>query len=330
MTGMNLGGLHHVTAVTSHAAGNVAFYTNILGLRLVKKTVNQDDVSAYHLFYADAVGHAGTDMTFFDWESIGHHQRAAGQISATAFRVSGREALTYWMQRFVAYAVPHSEVMERAGRAVLVFTDPEGQELELVDDTVTENGSGGSGAGVPPGVPWEKSPVTPKWGIRGLEGITITARSMEATARVLTEMLGFRKAGEYSYGGYRAAIFEVGPGGPGAEVRIVERPDLPISIRVGSGGVHHAAFRTPNEEEHAQWRERLVQAGLQVTPVIDRYYFRSIYFREPGGVLFEIATDGPGFATDEDVEHLGERLALPPFLESHRQEIEANLKPLGA
>lgn len=320
---MNLGGLHHVTAVTSNAGANVAFYTNILGLRLVKKTVNQDDVSAYHLFYADEVGHAGTDMTFFDWDSITPQQPGAGQISTTAFRVPGREVLEYWVQRFDEYGVPHGEITERAGRSALAFTDPEGQRLELVDDTLTQ-----AGKGVEPGVPWKKSPVPTQWAIRGLEGITITARRLEPTSRILTEVLGFRKVEEYSDNGHKAALLEMGPGGPGTEVRIVERPDLPLSLSVGSGGVHHVAFRTPNEEEHAEWRKRVARAGLQVTPVIDRYYFRSIYFREPGGVLFEIATDGPGFATDEDVEHLGERLALPPFLEPHRREIEANLKPI--
>ena len=318
---MNLGGLHHVTAVTKHASDNVAFYTNILGLRLVKKTVNQDDVSAYHLFYADEVGHAGTDMTFFDWDAITPQEQGAGQISATAFRVPGRAALENWLQRLDKYGVPHGEITEQAGRAVLAFTDPEGQRLELIDDTTT-------GDGVPPGIPWKNSPVPPEWGIRGLEGITITARAMSSTARVLTDVLGFKKAGEYSSDGHKAALFEVGPGGPGAEVRIVERPDLPLKVHPGAGGVHHAAFRTPNAEEHAEWRERVAHAGLQVTPVIDRFYFRSIYFREPGGVLFEIATDGPGFATDEDAEHLGEHLSLPPFLESRRREIEANLKPI--
>ncbi len=320
---MNLGGLHHVTAVTKHASDNVAFYTNILGLRLVKKTVNQDDVSAYHLFYADEVGHAGTDMTFFDWDAIDPQQLGAGQISATAFRVPGRAALENWLQRLDKYGVPHSEITEQAGRSVLAFTDPEGQRLELIDDIT-------SGESVPPGTPWKNSPVPPEWGIRGLEGITITARTMSSTARVLTDVLGFRNAGEYSHDGHRAALFEVGPGGPGAEVRIVERPDLPLKVHPGAGGVHHAAFRTPNAEEHAEWRERVARSGLQVTPVIDRFYFRSIYFREPGGVLFEIATDGPGFATDEDAEHLGERLSLPPFLEPHRSEIEANLKPIAS
>jgi glyoxalase family protein len=320
---MNLGGLHHVTAVTSNASGNVGFYTEVLGLRLVKKTVNQDDVSAYHLFYGDEIGHAGTEMTFFDWAFAGPHVPGAGMISATAFRVPGREALEWWARRFTEYGVAHGAIGERGGRAVLPFTDPEGQRLELVDDTTF-----GDTPGVAPGVPWAKSPVAARWAIRGLEGVTLTVKSIEPTARVLTAVMGFRKIGAYTESGHTAAMFTVGPGGPGAEVRLIERPDLPFHRMVGAGGVHHVAFRTPNEEEHAAWRERLVQAGLQVTPVIDRYYFHSIYFREPGGVLFEIATEGPGFTADEDSEHLGEQLALPPFLEPHRKEIEANLRPI--
>ena len=320
---MELGGLHHVTAVTSNASGNVDFYTNVLGLRMVKKTVNQDDVSAYHLFYGDERGNAGTEMTFFDWSSIGQHVPAAGQISATALRVPGREALEWWVQRFNEYGVPHSEIAERAGRAVLAFTDPEGQRLELVDDTLPAQVSG-----VRPGTPWQKSPVPTQSAIRGLEGVTLTVRNLEPTAAVLTEVMGFRKVGEFAVNGQQAALFEVGPGGPGAEVRLIARPDLRRSMRVGAGGVHHVAFRTPDEEQHLAWHDRLIDAGLAATPVIDRYYFRSIYFREPGGVLFEIATDGPGFATDEDVEHLGERLSLPPFLEPHRKEIEAGLQPI--
>ena len=320
---MNLEGLHHVTAVTSNASLNVAFYTEVLGLRLVKKTVNQDDVSAYHLFYGDEVGHAGTEITFFDWAFAGSHVPGAGMISATALRVPGRAALEWWVERFQQYAVAHGEIEERAGRLVLRFADPEGQRLELVDDTPT-----GDGPRVQPGTPWRQSPVPVECAIRGLEGVTLDVKSLGPTSAILTSLLGFRKAGEYVDGGHRAATFEVGPGGPGAEVRLIERPDLPRRAMIGAGGVHHVAFRTPDEEEHAAWQARLSRAGVQVTPVIDRYYFRSIYFREPGGVLFEIATDGPGFATDEDPEHLGEKLALPPFLEPRRAQIEANLKPI--
>jgi glyoxalase family protein len=244
-------------------------------------------------------------------------------ISATALRVPGREALEWWVRRFDERGVPHGEIYEREGRAVLPFTDPEGQSLELVDDTRTDESRG-----VAPGIPWENSPVDADQAVRGLEGVTLAVKSIEPTAVVLTKVMGFRKVGEYFEDGHRATTFEVGPGGPGAEVRLVERADLPRHRLIGAGGVHHVAFRTPDEEEHAAWRERLARAGLGVTQVIDRYYFRSIYFREPGGVLFEIATDGPGFTIDEDPEHLGEELSLPPFLEPRRKQIEANLEPI--
>ena len=304
---MELGGIHHVTAVTGDAPGNVTFYTDTLGLRLVKKTVNQDDVSAYHLFYGDEIGHPGTEMTFFDWSSIGPHVPGAGTISSTAFRVPDHEALDWWDRRFKELGVAYECIEERDGRATLRFTDPEG---------------------VPGGTPWEESPVPREALIRGLDSVELTLKSLTPTSTVLTDFMGFRKAEEYEEGDHKVATYEVGPGGPGARVRLLERPDLPVHRFVGSGGVHHVAFRTPNEEEHAAWRERLARAGLAVTPVIDRYYFKSIYFREPGGVLFEIATDGPGFATDEDAAHLGERLSLPPFLEGRREEIEARLDPI--
>ncbi|HLI52459.1 MAG TPA: ring-cleaving dioxygenase [Thermomicrobiaceae bacterium] len=316
---MELTGLHHVTAITARASANVDFYTRVLGLRLVKKTVNQDDVSAYHLFYADGAGSPGTDMTFFDWDAIDPQKLGAGQISMTAFRVPGKAALTHWGERFDELGVSHGEVFERDGRATLAFSDPEGQQLELVDD---------SGAEVAGGEPWSRSTVPAAWGIRGLEGITIAARSLERTESVLLGVLGFRQSGEYFVDGNRAAVYATGAGGPGTEVRVVERPDLPINVMNGAGGVHHAAFRTPNDEEQAEWHRRLTLAGLPVSSIIDRFYFHSIYFRIPGGVLFEIATDGPGFATDEPLDKLGESLALPPFLEPQRRQIEANLKPL--
>jgi glyoxalase family protein len=316
---MELGGIHHVTAVTGDALENVAFYTDTLGLRLVKKTVNQDDVSAYHLFYGDEIGHPGTEMTFFDWSGIGPHMQGTGMISSTAFRVPDYAALEWWIGRFRELGITHEGIEERNGRATLRFTDPEGQRLELVHDQAE---------GVPGGTPWEKSLVPQEVFIRGLDSVELTLKSLSPTSRIVMDVMGFRKAEEYKESGRRMATFEVGPGGPGARVRLVERPDLPLHRFVGAGGVHHVAFRTPDEEQHAAWRERLAKAGLAVTPVIDRYYFKSIYFREPGGVLFEIATDGPGFATDEDVEHLGEKLSLPPFLEEQRRQIEANLRPV--
>jgi glyoxalase family protein len=319
-----LGGLHHVTAVSGNASRNVAFYTQALGMRLIKKTVNQDDVSAYHLFYGDELGRPGVDLTFFEWANIGFHRPGAGTISTISLGVTGRDTLDWWVQRFDTLHVTHDGIQERGAdrQLVLPFRDPEGQRLELVED-------GGRLAARIGSTPWRKSPVPAERAIHGFYAVRLTLRDLEPSARFLTELLGFRRSGEYELSqGTNVAVFEVGPGGPGTEVHIEVHPELPFRRFVGIGGVHHVAFRTPNDEEHRQWRERIAQVNPTVTPVIDRFYFRSLYFREPGGVLFEIATDGPGFAVDEDVETLGERLALPPFLEPQREAIEANLKPI--
>ena len=317
---MQLGGLHHVTAVTTRAAENVAFYTGVLGMRLVKKTVNQDDVSAYHLFYGDELGRPGTEVTFFDWPHlrVAPNHAGAGEISATELRVRGSEALDWWAGHLTEHGVQHTGVKERDGRLFIGFTDAEGQRLRLADD---------GGEGVAGGIPWADSSVPAEFGIRGLGMVDLTVRELGPTAWVLAEALGFRLVGEHEEGEDRVAVFEVGAGGPGSLVRVIERPDAPLA-HLGRGGVHHVAFRTANDEEQRLWRERLRAMGLGVTPQIDRYYFRSIYFREPGGILFEIATDGPGFATDEDATHLGERLSLPPFLEGRREEIEGRLEPI--
>ncbi|HZS88624.1 MAG TPA: ring-cleaving dioxygenase [Chloroflexota bacterium] len=314
---MQLHGLHHVTAVTGQAAKNVTFYTEVLGLRLVKKTVNQDDLSAYHLFYGDAVGNPGTELTFFDWPQAIGNRPGIGTVTATGLRVPG-SSLNWWLERFKLAGVAHDMIADRAGRLTLPFTDPEGQRFQLVDDG---NGTGGT--------PWPDGPVPPEVAIRGLGPATLTLADAEPTVSVLTRVLGFRAAGEYMApdDGRPVLVYSVGPGGPGAELHLAVRPQSGWGA-VGIGGVHHIAFRTPDEAEHRAWQQRIAAAGLGVTPVIDRYYFRSIYFREPGGVLFEIATDGPGFTSDEDVEHLGERLSLPPFLEPRRAAIEAGLRPL--
>ncbi len=318
---MELGGLHHVTAVTTKASANVEFYTRVLGLRLVKQTVNQDDVSAYHLFYGDELGRPGTEVTFFDWPQfrITPNHAGAGEVSETELRVPGREALEWWAGWLEESGVAHGGVQERGGRAGLSFTDPEGQRLRLVDE--------GESPAVAGGIPWGASPVPVERGIRGLGAVRLTVAELGPTERVLVDARGFRKVDEYGEDGARVVVYEVGPGGPGAEVRVAEMPDAPRA-HLGRGGMHHVAFRAQDDEEHEAWWEKLRVMGLGVTPRIDRYYFRSIYFREPGGVLFEIATDGPGFATDESPEHLGERLSLPPFLEDRREEIEARLAPI--
>lgn len=317
---MQLGGIHHVSAITGNASANVAFYTQVLGMRLVKKTVNQDDTSAYHLFYGDERGRPGTELTFFDWPGAGKGREGTGTVTAIALGVSGTDALEWWARRLESFGIVHSGLTHYGvdGPALLAFQDPEGQRLELVGDEGKLAGQG-----------WEKSPVPVEYAIHGFYAVRLLVRSLEPSVQFLTEQLGFRQSGSYqSEQGNAITVFEVGSGGPGAQVQLEERSDLPHGYP-GIGGVHHVAYRTPDEDEHRQWRERLAQNYGRVTPVIDRFYFRSIYFREPGGVLFEIATDGPGFATDEELAHLGERLSLPPFLEPQRAEIIAGLKPIA-
>ena len=319
---MQIEGIHHVTAVSGNASRNVAFYTQVMGMRLTKKTVNQDDTSAYHLFYGDELGRPGTDLTFFEWADIGANRPGAGSISTIQLGVTGKDTLDWWGERFDHYHVSHEDIQQRGeeGRLVLPFRDPEGQRFDLVDD-----------AGIMESTPWKRSPVPVEKAIHGFYAVRLTLRRLESSARFLTQVMGFRpKPGsDYSMPHHTSvSVFEVGPGGPGTEVHVEIDAELPFHRFVGIGGVHHVAFRTPDEEEHRQWRERIARVNPTGTPVIDRFYFRSIYFREPGGVLFEIATDGPGFDIDEDVDSLGERLSLPPFLEPERAAIEAQLKPI--
>ena len=314
---MQLGGLHHITAITGNASQNVNFYTHVLGLRLVKKTVNQDDVSAYHLFYGDETGKPGFDMTFFDWPMSAPNHMGAGTVSGIAFGVNGREALEWWAQRLNSLKVAHDGIQIRGDKAVLAFRDPEGQHLELID-----------AQGKLQSTHWQGSPVPAEMAIQGFYAVRLIERALNPTAAFLTETLGFRQSGSYqSAENTTIYTFETGPGGPGAEVHLDIRPSMPNG-HPGIGGVHHVAFRTPDDEEQQQWHEQIAQKTRSLSDIIDRFYFHSIYFREPGGVLFEIATDGPGFTADEDKEHLGERLSLPPFLEPHRKEIEANLQPI--
>jgi len=315
---MKLNGLHHVTAVTAQAQANFTFYTQVLGMRLVKKTVNQDDVSAYHLFCADKVGSPGTDLTFFDW-ALGPNQNGPGSIAATALRVPSRVALEWWNGHLTQHGIKHSGIVDFHGHNLINFTDPEGQHLSLVNDEGAANA----------GIPWEKSPIPTEYAIRGLYASTLIVRQLDATAQILTEVMGYDRVAEYETGpNERTVVYELSGGGAGKEIWLVEQPHQPGG-QLGAGGVHHIAFRVANSEEQSYWRERLLSFGLGVTDFIDRFYFRSIYFRIPGGMLFEIATDGPGFTADEDLESLGEQLALPPFLEPHRITIEAGLKPIA-
>ncbi|MBT2288358.1 ring-cleaving dioxygenase [Paenibacillus albidus] len=319
---LTLKGLHHVSAITAKAPENFKFYTEVLGLRLIKKTVNQDDISVYHLFYGDEQGNPGTELTFFELPMAGRNRDGNNSISALSLRVPSDAALAYWAQRFTELGIEHGAVAELGGRLTLSFRDHEGQRFLLVSD---ENNAGVAG-----GKPWAKSPVPAEYGIIGLGPAHLTVESAETSAVVLEELLGFRRKSTYpstTPGQPDVIVFETGEGGLGSEVHLEERNDLPQE-RLGRGGVHHVAFRVDNEEELKQWVERISTFKLPNSGFVDRFYFRSLYFREPNGILFELATDGPGFATDEPIEHLGESLALPPFLESKRAQIEAHLKPL--
>jgi len=312
-------GYHHLTAVTAAIRENKRFYTEVLGLRLVKRSVNQDDVSAYHLFYADAVGTPGTDITFFDWD-VAPERRGAGTVTRTGFRVASEASLEYWAARLADHGVRRGEVETVDGRARLRFEDPEGQRLALVVD-------GGAGPG---SVPWEGSPVPPEHQLRGLGPVTMTVRSLPLTDAVLREVVNMTKLREYEDpegAGGVVHVYGMDGEGPHAELHVAVRPDLPPA-RLGAGGVHHVAFRAPDDRTHRAWLDRLTDMRVPNSGWVDRFWFRSIYFREPGGVLFEIATDGPGFAIDEDPATLGETVVLPPFLEPHRSRIVGALKPL--
>lgn len=312
---MRLLGIHHLTAITADAPGNLAFYTGTLGMRLVKKTVNQDQTEAYHLYYADAVGSPGTDITFFDFPAP-PERRGSQSISRTALRVAGEEALAWWQARLEAAGVPCGGITTRDGHRVIDFEDPEGQRLSLVDD-------GGEGE---PARPWSGSPVPAALQVRGLGPITLSVREPEALDNLLTAALGMREVRRYRDDGVAVRVYAMGPGGAGAELHVAEEPDR-APARPGAGGVHHVAFRVA-DDEYGAWARHLADIRLPNSGPVDRFYFRSLYFREPNGILMELASDGPGFATDEPLEHLGESLTLPPFLESRREAIERRLKPL--
>lgn len=319
---MRLKGIHHVSAHTANAADNYKFYTNVMGMRLVKKTVNQDSPSMYHLFYADEVGNPGTDLTFFEIPMLAKTHRGTNSISNISLRVPSDEALQYWRKRFREYKVKHWEITERAGHQILAFEDPEGQRLVLISDE-RDNG-------VQAGVPWDQSSVPAAYAITGLGPVRLTVRNASSTVRILKEILGYKQTRSFASDEAEQPdilVFETGEGGNGTEIHLEERADLPAE-RPGRGSVHHVAFRVDSEGELDRWAAHVKAARLPSLGVVERYYFRSLYFKEPNGILFELATDGPGFTTDETAEQLGESLALPPFLEPKREQIKQKLKPL--
>ncbi len=314
---LQLTGFHHLTAVTADAPGNHAYYTGKLGLRLVKKTVNQDDVSAYHLFYGDGLASPGTDLTFFDWP-VGRERRGTHSVARTGLRVGSEASLRWWAERLGA------PLVERDGRPALEFEDPEGQRLALVADETRQETH-----------PWSRSPVPAEHQIRGLGPILVSVPDLRPTDLVLTKVMNLRRLREYRRPGSEPGaaertvhVYRMGADGPQAELHVMVEPGA-RPAGPGAGGVHHVAFRTPTPETHAAWIERLAAVGLPSSGDVDRFYFRSLYFREPNGILFEIATDGPGFTADEPLATLGEKLALPPFLEPRRAAIERGLKHLA-
>lgn len=314
---MDLLGIHHLTAVSADIRENHRFYTQTLGMRLVKRSVNQDDVSAYHLFYADRKGTPGSDLTFFDWP-VRPERRGTRSITRTSLRVNGLPALEWWSGHLDDIGVRASHIVERDGRLQLDFEDHEGQRLTLVDD----QGEGDA-------YPWARSPVADAHQVRGLGPISVSVPDLQSTGDILQHVLNMRPVREYAHAenaNHTVHVYEMAHGGAHAELHVAVQPDIGPAI-AGAGGVHHVAFRTPDADYDA-WADRLDTLGVPNSGKVDRYWFRSLYFREPNGILFEIASDGPGFGIDEDEATLGEKVVLAPFLEPRRAEIVANLKSI--
>jgi glyoxalase family protein len=304
-------GIHHITAITGHPQANLDFYTQLLGLRLVKLTVNFDDPTTYHFYFGNDQGSPGSILTFFPWPGIPRGRVGNGQVSATAFAVAPT-AIDYWTSRLEQHSVTARDAAVRFGERVLRFEDPDGLPIELVGS-----------ASADPARAWRRGPIAVEHAICGFHSATLSEEGYEETARLL-DLLGFTHSNtEGNRYRYAAAARD----DAGAIVDVLCAPDG-HSGRQGGGTIHHIAWRTEDHAQQALWRTDLVRAGLNVTPIIDRTYFQSIYFREPGGILFEIATDPPGFAIDEAEEHLGERLMLPSWLEADRRRIVEALPAL--
>ncbi|PTF37755.1 ring-cleaving dioxygenase MhqE [Staphylococcus chromogenes] len=307
-----LKGIHHVTAMTDDAERNYHFFTDILGMRLVKKTVNQDDIYTYHTFFADDEGHAGTDMTFFDFPNNPKGRKGTNSISRPSFRVPNDAALEYYKARFEEFNVKHEDIQELFGKKVLPFEEEDGQTYQLISDEHNE--------GVEPGVPWKNGPVPEDKAIYGLGPIEITVSYYEEFKQTLMELYGMKPIIEEE----DVTLLEVGKGGNGGQV--ILRKDLGTEARQGYGEVHHVSFRVEDDEAIQNWLERYTELGVHNSGLIDRFFFKALYARI-GHILIELSTDGPGFMGDEPNETLGESLSLPPFLESKRDFIESEIRP---
>lgn len=308
-----LNGIHHVTAITSSAEKVYDFFTYNLGLRLVKKTVNQDDIQTYHLFFADDKGNPGTDMTFFDFPDIPKGEHGNDEINRTSFRVPTDQSLTYWVERFDRLKVAHEGISEQFGKKVLRFTDFDDQQYQLISDEYN--------TGVTAGTPWQDGPVPLEHALTGLGPIFFTFPDLDYIKAVLEQVYKMKEIAKEN----NAHLFEMGEGGNGAQV-IVEIDSSAKPHRQGYGTVHHVAFRVDNREAIDQWIEHYKTFQLPNSGFVDRFYFKSLYARVTGGILIELATDGPGFMGDEPYETLGEKLSLPPFLEHRRKSIEQEVR----
>ncbi|MFD2445306.1 ring-cleaving dioxygenase [Bacillus sp. CGMCC 1.16607] len=310
-----LKGIHHVTAITSSAEKNYEFFTYVLGMRLVKKTVNQDDIKTYHLFFADDTGSAGTDMTFFDFPGIPKGVHGTNEISKTSFRVPNDTAIDYWAKRFDRLEVKHTGIIEQFGKKTISFVDFDDQQYQLISD---ENNKG-----VASGTPWQKGPIPLEYAITGLGPIFVRVANFDYFKEMMEKVLLFKEIAQE--GDFH--LFEVGEGGNGAQVVVEYNASLPQS-RQGFGTVHHAAFRVEDRTVIDEWDKHLRNFGFQTSGFVDRFFFGSLYSRVAPHILFEFATDGPGFMGDEPYETLGEKLSLPPFLEPKREQIEKLVRPI--
>ncbi|MFS0863804.1 ring-cleaving dioxygenase [Fredinandcohnia sp. 179-A 10B2 NHS] len=311
-----LKGIHHVTAITSSAEKNYEFFTYTLGMRLVKKTVNQDDIQTYHLFFADDTGNPGTDMTFFDFPGIPKGTHGTNEISKTSFRVPTDAAIEYWEKRFDRLQVKHTGIKEQFGVKTISFVDFDDQQYQLISDQ--------NNKGVPSGTPWQKGPIPLEYAITGLGPLFVRTAHFDFFKEMMEKVLLFKeiaKEGPHH-------LFEVGEGGNGAQV-IVENNTVLPPARQGFGTVHHAAFRVEDRSAIEEWDKRIRSFGFQTSGFVDRFFFGSLYSNMAPQILFEFATDGPGFMGDEPYETLGEKLSLPPFLESKREAIEKMVRPIN-
>ncbi len=309
----NIAGHHHISMITKNASQNNHFYRHVLGLRRVKVTVNQDDPSMYHLFYGDKTGSPGTELSFFEIPAVGRTYRGTNAITRIGLLVPSEESLQYWKVRLKEFGVFHGDITTYANRPALKFEDPEGLRLVLLVS---------NGEKVKHWEVWEKSEVPAEHQIQGMGSVEMTVRRMDKLASTLVDIFGYTEIRRTD----EEAIFQSIKGEVFGE--IVVKYLEGVTERPGRGSIHHLAIRVKNEKELIHWEEQVQARGFQSSGIVDRFYFKSLYFRESNGILFEIATDGPGFTIDGDMETLGERLDLPPFLEGRRVEIEKNLKPI--